>query len=69
MGTSGGVVFLADFEAGEHFVIGHGGVQEAVINHFGKVIKGDVKVCWTRHCLVYSGSGVGNERGRRRVVV
>ena len=31
------VVFLADFEAGEDFVVGHGGVEEGGIDHESEV--------------------------------
>jgi hypothetical protein len=56
--TGGYVVFLADFEAGEDFVVGHGGMQETVIDHFGEIVQGDVEGYWVCHCLVYFGLGV-----------
>ena len=31
--TGGYVVFLAEFEAGDHVVVGHGWVEEAVVYH------------------------------------
>lgn len=41
--TSSNVVFLADIEAVEYRFVGHGGVQERMVDHLGKVIEGDIE--------------------------
>ncbi len=44
-GTCSNAVFPADHESGLDIIICHGGVQEAMINHLGEVVDGDLEGC------------------------
>lgn len=43
------IVLSSDGETSFYFVVGHGGVEEGVINHLGEVGKGNFEACWACH--------------------
>ena len=45
--TGSYAVFLADFEPSKHIVVGHSGVQQAVVYHLGEVVEIDAQRCWS----------------------